>query len=358
MRHVLFRAALVGAAMCIGTRGPLYGQQTLELANGDRLSGRLLKIENATWVFRYGGADTKIAASRVAAFTARDTIGVRLSDGTIAAVTIVPADSGSLLLRLADGSTRIASPQAIAAVGSATNLKALEPVRIGLFTPFRRFWRASGNLGFSDKSGNSRSRGISTGIEVARRSPKDRLRFSAGLVRESADNGNGDFEPTVSKSFATLRGDVFFSQRFFTFLEVRQERDVFQDIALRSTYNGGLGWQVLQTRVTDLSFAASGGVRYENYENNGSDVAAVATPSLNLRQKLGPATLEWDVALTSNIEELDDYQFRSHATLTATVYKGLGFRIGLLNEYNNTPRPGVKKHDMLLTTTLAYSIGG
>ncbi len=77
----------------------------------------------------------------------------------------------------------------------------------------------------------------------------------------------------------------------------------------------------------------------------------------DLRQKLGPATVAWKVSWAPNVEDLGDYRFRSRATLTTTVYRGLGFRVGLLNEYNSNPRPGVESHDMLLTTTLAYSVG-
>ncbi len=77
-----------------------------------------------------------------------------------------------------------------------------------------------------------------------------------------------------------------------------------------------------------------------------------------LGQRLGPAKLAWDLAWLPNVADFGDYQLRSDASLTATLYKGLGVRLGLLNEFDSRPRPGVKRHDMLLTTTLTYSIGG
>jgi putative salt-induced outer membrane protein YdiY len=48
----------------------------------------------------------------------------------------------------------------------------------------------------------------------------------------------------------------------------------------------------------------------------------------------------------------------SEAGLSTTVFKGLGFRIGSRNEYNNRPPVGVEKHDWLFTTNLTYTVGG
>lgn len=352
------RAAFV-VAVVSGTAGagPLSAQQTLALVNGDRLTGRLQSIDGPTWVFRYAGADAKIPVAAIVGFNAPQPIGVRLADGTIAAVTVEPADSALLLLRDANGDSRVVAPSALEAVGAADDLDELEPASVGLFSPLTAFWRASGSLGFSDKSGNSRARGLAMSLEVARRGPRDRLRLQAGLNRENARNSDGVFEPTVAKAFAALRADVFFTDRFFTFAESRQERDTFQDIALRSAYNGGLGLQLRSTATSDLNVTVSGGVRRERYVANGTDVAAVFRPAATLRQRLGPMTLDWEVLIDSNVENVADYRARSQASLTTTLYRGLGFRIAVLNELNNTPRPGVEKHDMLVSTTIAYSIG-
>lgn len=356
MTRTTWLRLLAASAGWLGVALPLSAQHTLYLDNGDRLTGDLLRIESATWVFRFEGSDVNVPVGEVSTLAAPSPIGVRLWDGTIAAVTVEPADD-AMLLRMNDGSVQLVAPAAFAAVGSATELDSLRPVRIGLFTPFTRFWRASGSLGFSDKSGNSRAQGISTSLELARRGPRDRLRFQAGFNREQSMNAGGELEPTVSKIFAALRTDVFFTDRFFAFAETRQERDRFQDLDRRSTYGGGLGRQLLSASASDLSFAVSGGLRTENFTAGGSAHAAVVKPGLVFRQVAGPVTVDWDLAVDSNVEDLSDYALRSQASLTMTVLWGIGFRIGVLNEFDNTPRPGVEEHDMLITTTLAYSIG-
>lgn len=351
------RSIVVGSlALFAGVAPPLAAQQTLVLDNGDRLTGRLARIEGGAWIFHFGHADVPIPAARVASFDAPSRIGVRLADGSVAAATIA-TQGDSLVLTLDDGSIRRIHPTGLQAVGPAADLDSLIPVEIGLFSPLLRFWRASGSLGFSDKSGNSRARGISTSLEIQRRTPKDRLRLTAGLNREQSRDASGEFEPTVSNYHAALRADIYFTRRLFTFAESRQERDTFQDIALRSNYGGGAGVQLIATPGTDLRVSTSGGARFERFVSDGTETVAVLNTSADLQQELGPATLAWGVSWSPNVEDLDDYQIRSQATLTTTVYKGLGLRLGVLNEFDSRPRPGVDKHDMLITTTIAFSIG-
>ncbi|NIM51721.1 MAG: DUF481 domain-containing protein [Gemmatimonadales bacterium] len=334
----------------------LSAQQTLVLDNGDRLSGRVLRIESGVWIFQSAVGEAKVPAIRVAGFTAPEPIGVRLSDGTIAAASIVP-DGSRLTLSLSDGSTRRVLATEIAAVGGAEDLEALMPVPVGFFSPFTKFWGASASVGFSDKSGNSRARGITASLAVQRRSPRDRLTINLGLNREQSRNAEGDFELTVSKYYGTLRADVYLSERLFVFANTLQERDRFQDIDLRSNYGGGLGIQALSSGTTDLRFSLSGGLRIESFTSGGRETAAVLNLGADLRQRLGPASFAWDVAWAPSIEDPGDYRLRSEASVTTTVYKGLGFRVGILNELNSRPRPGIQKHDLLVTTTLAYSVG-
>lgn len=331
-------------------------QQTLVLLDGDRLTGQLTKIEGDAWVFAHAGGEVKIPAASVAGFTAPDPIGVRLGDGTIFAAAISPLGD-ALQLAVSDGTTRTVTATDLAAVGDPTDLAALEPIVIGYFSPFDKFWGATASFGFSDKSGNSRSRGVALAFEAGRRSPKDRLTFKAGLAREEARLQGDAFETTVEKYFGSLRLDVFLGPRFFVFGLTAQERDKFQDIDLRSSYNAGFGYQIIATDLTDLRWYASGGVRVENFTSGGSESNGILGAGVGFRRVLGPAVFNWTGDWAPNVEDFKDYRLISDASLTTTIYKGLGFRLGLRNELNNNPRPGVEKHDMLVTTTLTYTVG-
>lgn len=344
------------AALIFSFPAGVRAQQTVTLSNGDRLSGALKTVGPTTWTLDYGDATVELATTEVVALVSTSPLGIRLADGSIFAATVTTSGT-QLQLTRTDGQTTLVSPSALAAVGAPDNLDALVPIPIGLFSPFDRFWRATAGLGFSDKSGNSRSRGLAADLTVVRDSPRDRLTLRFGLAREESRGSTGVFETTVSKYFGSLRADIFLESALFVFAVTRQERDQFQDIDLRSTYDAGFGYQLIDTETTDLRFSLSGGARVENYTSGGSMTVGIVTLGTGLQQKLGLARFDWELDVGPSVENLTDYRLKSDATLTMSLFKGIGFRLGLLNEYDNTPRPGIRKHDMLFTSAVTYTIG-
>ncbi|MFB3111056.1 MAG: DUF481 domain-containing protein, partial [Gemmatimonadales bacterium] len=311
MTHSSLTAGLLALlALSLPSSDSLWCQQTMTLRNGDRLTGLLERIDGDSWVFSYSGQSVTIPAARIVGFSSGDPIGVRLEDGTIAAVTIAGTPGGGrLLLTPSTGAPpRTVTPGQIAAVGSAADLGALIPPHVGFFTPIAKFWVANLAFGFSDKSGNSRARGVSTTLDVERRTSRDRITLGLGLNRESSQIADGDFEATVSKYHGSLRLDVFFNRRFFVFGGTRQERDRFQDIALRSTYNVGLGYQAVAKDDTDLNFSFAGGVRRESFISAGSETAGVATVASKLRHDFGPAFILWQLNFSPKVEDVEDFR--------------------------------------------------
>ncbi len=352
----LRRIAYGVLALPLAAIPPLEAQQTVQLANGDRLTGTLSAVTDDGWVFQYAGGELKLAVESIIGFATPEPIGVRLRDGTIAAVTVASAADG-LRLAARDGSVRIVAPSDVAAVGDAADLDALVPVAVGYFTPLSRFWGATTSLGFSNKSWNSRSRDLAASIEVRRASPKDRVTVKAGVNLKEAGVEGGGLESTVEKYYGSLRVDVFLSPRVFGFGVSGQERDTFQDIDLRSNYNAGMGYQLVATEASDLRFYQSAGYRVEKFTSGGSSSTAVIATGAGFRQDVGPALLTWSLDWAPSVKDFADYRILSEASLTATVYQGLGFRVASRNEFNNAPSVGVQKHDWLVTTTLAYTVG-
>ena len=336
---------------------PAMAQHTLVLANGDRLSGRLRQVAGTTWVFTYRGSDLRILVDNITGLETTDPIGLRLTDGTVLA-TPVRLRGDTLVLEPAAAPPRPIEPRDIAAVGDPARLETLRPVDIGLFSPLLRFWGATGSLGFSDKRGNSRARGVTASIELARRSPQDRLQLGAGITREEAQLPGGTYETTVSKSFAFLQVDIYVHPRLFVTSATRLDRDRFQDLDLRSTYSAGLGFQAIQTERSDLRFNLLGGARREQYFSaDGVETVPIMAVGAALRQELGPLILAWRVDWTPDAGAFHDYRLVSNGTVTTRIFKALGLRVSLLNEYNSRPRPGVQPHDMLVATTLTYAVG-
>lgn len=337
--------------------GPVRAQQVIELVNGDRLTGTLMEVRGEVWTFDHPTGRMNVPAASVIRFTARDPIGLRLRDRTVVAARVLAPGDRELLLAAPGGFMRTIEPGEITAVGEVDDLERVVPPDTGRFSPIFKYWGATAALGFSDKSGNSRARGLTLDLEASRKTAKDRLTFRAGLSREEARLGEGGFETTVDKYYGSARADVFFGPRFFLFGFTRHERDIFQQLDLRSKYDAGFGLQIIARSGTDLRIYSSGGARVEEYTSGEDALAWVWTAGAEFRRSAGPARFAWVMDFAPNVEDFADYQLRSDAAITMTVFKGIGFRVGLINELNSQPQPGVEPHDMLVTSTLTYSLG-
>lgn len=332
-------------------------QHTVTLTNGDRLTGSFTGIDGGVWKFNYLGQVQDIPAADISEMTIDSPMGWRLADGTIVAGTL--SFSGSTATLSSAGQTQRIALADVAAIGSADNLEALIPVEIGLFSPITKFWSALASLGITSKSGNSKDRGFAATLEFERKTERDRLDFDFGAVKQESSTGGGAFQTTVSRYTAGGRGEIFASRDFFTFLQTRFERDIFQDLSLRSSNNLGIGFRPISNGETDLRVSASGGFQVEQFVTPGTPDAtdAIAVFDSELRQAVGVATLRWKAQLTTLPQELDDYRFRSAASLTISIIEGLGFRVAVITEYDNNPQPGIQKTDNLFSTTLTYTLG-
>ena len=335
-------------------------QDVIQLTNGDHLTGQLLRVRDGVWTLKYAGGELKLSAADITSFTSGGDVGVRLADGTIAAGRVT-VTGGQMQFVQADGTSSVIAAGDIAALGSPTDLAALREVHIGFLSPIGRFWSANIGAGFANTTGNSRSRGVNGDLKVQRATSKDRLTFGFGTAAQWAPNDAGDLVQVVKQYYGSGRLDVFVSKAFFLFAGSSQEIDKFQGLDLRSNYDAGFGYQVLSGSPTDLRFNLAGGLRVENFTPAAGDSTA-STPiwsaGSQLKQKLGPFDLDWSIRWTPAVDDLKNYRLLSDAGLSTTILKGLGFRVGSRNQYNNTPPVGIKKHDWLFTTNLTYALGG
>lgn len=355
MRHrylLYILAALFIAAVPNGAGA----QQTVELRNGDRLTGQLRSIDAGKWIFGYAGTELPLAADDITAFSAPEAIGIRLADGTILAASVTPVADG-LSLGAPDGTSTTVAPTALAAVGDPENLEALRPVPVGLFSPFGRFWKATASLGASTKEGNTRTRDVTAFLEVSRETDRDRLTLTFQASRSNDRVRGGGLLKTAESFVGVLRGDIFTGRNWFVYASTRQGRDIFKDLDLRSFYTAGGGYQFIESDKSDLRSAGALGVRYENFTTGGTQTVVIASLNGTLRHALGAFEFRFSGDFTPTLDDLEDYQFLGLTSLTATVVKGLGFRIGLLYEFDNTPLPDREKSDAELTTTLTYTLG-
>lgn len=350
----------MGMLLLAGLAGATSGvaQQTVVLSDGDQLTGTLQSIDGGTWVFDFRGQEVGVPAGDIVSFTAPDPVGFRLSDNSVVAATVAPAPGG-LTLGLADGTTRTVTPADFEAAGDPADLEALQEVELGYFTPFGSFWALSASLGAVTKGGNSENSSFNLRFDIDRTTSRDRLALGFLLTEERSRVSESEgTELTAQKYIGNIRAEVFPWTKVFLFGENRYTRDRFADIDLRVNLNLGSGVQFVSTDKTDLRGALGLGARHEDFTSD-TPSTTLATGNANAQwvQKFGGFTFDWAVDFTPALEDFADYQVLSDTNLTATLIAGLGFRVGLLLQYDNTPTPGTDSTDTTLTTSLAYTLG-
>jgi hypothetical protein len=110
--------------------------------------------------------------------------------------------------------------------------------------------------------------------------------------------------------------------------------------------------------VTGTALAQDDVLVLRNGDRLTGTLVGVDDGTWTFRHAGGDLKLPWALRWTPAVEDLEDYRLLSDAGLSTNLFKGVGFRIGSRNQYNNRPPVGIEKHDWLLTFNLTYAIGG
>ena len=336
-------------------------QQELEFADGDQLTGELVDVVDSNWVFKYKGSDITIPAADIQEFTAPESIGIRLADTTIVAATVRPVPDG-LLLELADGTTRLVQPADFAAVGPADDLKALEPIIIGLYSPFFKFWKTLISMGGSIQKGNTDETNFSFSFDLDRETTKDRIDFSAlaTLTNEFDDEGlQTKNEPKIIVSLGT---DIFITPGgLFAGVTMRWQHDPKKDLQFRQVYSAGLGYQFVQNDNTNLLASLGAGGRFDNLTT--IDPSKRNTPILDFssqfRQRAGPVVFRLRISYDPSLQNFSEFELLNSLDIGIGLVEGLTFKWTILHEYNNpAPSEDPQHNDLTMTFQLGWAAGG
>ncbi len=336
MLRVLMLFTLV---LCLHVPGiqaaPPPPQETIQLYNGDRLTGEVIRMEDEILTLRASYApvqDIQIRWKDVSCITSdRDLTFVLTDYETIEGRAVCPSP----------GTIQIASAKfGLTGAFALTELRAINP---SIYSGILNFGGnyASGNT-------NTAAANLSTTFQVRTR----RHRFT---VQGIFNYGESDGTTTARNSTGSIKYDNFMTEKLYTYAQSLAERDSFQNLNLRSTQGLGLGWQFFDRRNRNLFVEA--GISYLNEDYiTGDD-----------RQN---ASGRWSVGLNYDIipERLKLFHLQEgyYTPGPSTWYfrTQQGFRMPLIGNYsvnfevdwkfNSRPDPGKQKSDVYVILGLTY----
>jgi putative salt-induced outer membrane protein YdiY len=305
----------------------------VRLANGDRLTGRVVSLAAGTLMVATPYGDVRVPWAEVTAITIQDPILISVSSAPPAQVTIAAASTAGQVVLEPGG------PVALTAI--TTLSRPVPPVVVD----------GGANAGFITTAGNTDVNNLRLDGEVVARASANRYTANAAVTR-AEDRG----VETARNWTAAFKYDRFLTTRVFFNANMILTNDRFRDLDLRTAIGAGIGYQVVSTpRVT---ITADGGLGYvnENLESQPDDSYAAARESASLSVFIVPGRVQ--------LFHLHDGYFGVTGDDNLFVKMQNGVRLGLGAgfvttlrrdlDYDRSPAVGRRKTDRTLALTLGY----
>ena len=180
-------------------------------------------------------------------------------------------------------------------------------------------------------------------FELRRKTQDDLLKFYA-----SADYS----EQNDRRNRNEYKGGVFYermlTERWNWYTRFEMEHDEFEILDLRSTVAAGAGYYWIKKSDHELATRAGVGYRHESYDNGETSDDGVLDFGLDYRLDIYTwAQFTHATTYSPSFDDFDDYRLTLDTAFAfplanSDVWK---LKLGMLNEYNSRPQPGLDRLD-------------
>ena len=332
---------------------PALRADQITMRNGDRLTGSLLKLDGKNLVFKseYAGNVT-LPWEAVASLTSSNPVYVGLDGGQLVAGTV----------SLNDDRLEVQSQSAGAVTGQRKSIQSLrsEAEQKAYEAEVERYrspriidlWTGYVDLGLSESQGNARTSNIATAAIATRTTSRDKI----GVHFTSLYASNKTTGVSVVTANA-LRGGIDYNlnitPRLFAFGLTDLEFDEFQNLDLRFSPGGGLGYHAWKRDKSYLDLQAGAALNREFFSTGlnrtsgeallGEELGYVLSTRVTTRQKL---------TLFPNMTRGGEYRLNFDWSTSTALWKWLAWQFTVSDRLLSDPVPGRKKNDLLFTTGL------
>ena len=318
----------------------------IETKNGARIVGQIVGISGGAIAVNtdYAGAIT-VKQSEVVSMTTDQPISVRLASGTRMDGRVASGADGSLQIVGADGTITTTVPK----IAATWTVGAKDPDIAAL----ERHWSYDVSLDVTGKSGNSEQLGTAAAVRATLKTKQDTLQFYSGYNRQVADK---------VKSADQFKAGVDYQNNFLDQLSwyARDEGgfDRVKDIQLYNVAAAGLGYDLIKQVKHVLTVRAGLSYRYEGYKNPATPSLSSAGMDFGLAHELTfeNSKLVNRLSLVPAFEDFSNFRFTHESyfevPIVAPFWK---LRLGVSNDYNSKPGPGVDRLDTLYFTRLVLT---
>jgi putative salt-induced outer membrane protein YdiY len=312
----------------------------IHLKNGDRLSGKIVSLSERKLMLEAEFAGRlAIDWAHVDRISTDAPHTVVLENGAILKGVVKPSDT--------PGRLELSGEAALEPVPvELAQVKAINP-------PEEPAVKLNGriNLGFSKTSGNTDLENTHADAEVVVRAASHRLTLGGDYNRASEDN-----RKTVDNAAGRLKHDYFLTRQIYWYLNGLLERDQLKDINLRTTAGPGLGYQIFEGELMNLSVEAGPSYVYTSFNHGGSDDSVSGRWGIKFDRFFFEKLFQYYFTNEGYISASDasDVFMFTRTGLRFPVHGGLSLNVGWEWDWDNTPADDANKSDYRYILSIGY----
>jgi putative salt-induced outer membrane protein YdiY len=330
----------------------LFGEQ-VTLKNGDRLTGAIVSVSDKKLVLKtaYAG-EISIDWDSVAQFSSEQAMVVTRSNQQTVSGPVSTKDS-EVTVNTTSGTQTIPMSE-VAVMRSPADQAAYEK---SLHPGILEGWTGGGNLGLALARGNSDTTDLGLGFNAARPTTTDKWTIQANGIYST--NVTSGVTSTTANSFGGfIRYDHNLTKKWFVFGLLTGLYDHLQDLNVRISPGGGIGYHAIASKATTLDLLGGFGYTYENYTGGVTHNLVNATIGDEFKHKFSPAVSVYqDFYFFPYLNGNGNYRGTFDFGLVSKLYRAITWNLTFLDIYNSRPLPGKKDNDLQFTTGLGLTFG-
>jgi putative salt-induced outer membrane protein YdiY len=346
----------------------------IRVNNGDRITGKVTKVTSSNIMIRteYAG-NISVSLASIEGISSDVVFHFELKGGSvvIGKITGIPEGSHAVTIENANEGEKQIEIAKINAVRSNSEQEEYIRRKAHKWTDF---WNGNMNLGYTLTTGNTKTRSLATGANLARETQKDKITMYANYAQSTS----------VSNLFGVTKNDVVrggwryqynIPKGFYVFAFTDFEHNNGQYLDLRIAPGTGFGYYITKNKYVELEtfggvsmsnedfFCKSGDLINENERcsfankiiRNSAEGLIGESLVLKLNDKI---YFNKRLQIFSNISQGGEYRGALDSSFNVKLMKWLTWNITASDRYLSNPPIGSKNNDLLLTTGFGFTFGG
>ncbi len=332
---IAMTAALGGAA-----RAPA---DVVATKNGARLVGKVTKIDGGIVYLTtdYAGA-LQVKQKEVTSIATDGPVAVRLADGVRLNGEVTLAPDGTMQIVGPAG----VSPASVEQIVETWPVSDLDPAVVLL----QRHWKFEASLDINGTSGNSNQLGTALGFRAIGSTPTEVLQYYMAYNRQVTEGVKSADQFKMGVDYAE-----HFTNRWSRFVRDEAGYDRVMDEKRYDTAAIGYGYDLIKNKADTLTARAGLAYRYDDYGNPLTPTVSSAAADFELAHDL--KLHDWE--LKNLLTVVPAFQDTKDVIVTQDSFFQIPIadphwklRMGVANDYNSEPGPGIRRLDTTYYTRL------